>query len=59
MQHVDAVHAYLAYSTDINEMKLGMDVEVAKDSFINRLRTAAGASLGEQMIPAVVNLTSR
>jgi len=59
VQHVDAVHAYLAYSTDINEMKLGMDVEVAKDSFINRLRTAAGASLGEQMIPAVVNLTSR
>ena len=59
VQHVDAVHAYLAYSTDINEMKLGMDVEVAKDSFINRLRTAAGESLGEQMIPAVVNLTSR
>ncbi len=58
VQHVDAVHAYLAYSTEINEMKLCMDVEVAKDSFINRLRTAAG-SLGEQMIPAVVNLTSR
>ncbi len=54
--NVKGVHAYLAYDTTMNEMRLEMDVDTAQNSFINELRSVAGESLGEQMVPTVVNL---
>ncbi len=56
VDNVKGVHAYLVYDDKMNEMRLEMDVETGANSFINELRTVAGESLGEQMVPTVVNL---
>ena len=56
VEKVRGVHAYLVYDNASNEMRLEMDVDTVQNSFINELRTVAGESLGEQMVPAVVNL---
>ncbi|MBQ9631314.1 MAG: hypothetical protein IJV04_00130, partial [Lachnospiraceae bacterium] len=56
VDNVSGVHAYLAYDTSMNEMRLEMDVDTVQNSFINELRTVAGENLGEQMVPTVVNL---
>lgn len=56
VSNVKGVHAYLAYDTSMNEMRLEMDVDTSQNSFINELRSVAGESLGEQMVPTVVNL---
>lgn len=56
VEKVRGVHAYMVYDNATNEMRLEMDVDTVQNSFINELRTVAGESLGEQMVPAVVNL---
>ena len=56
VENVAGVHAYLTYDPNINEMRLEMDVDTAQNSFVNELRSVAGESLGEQMVPTVVNL---
>lgn len=56
VEKVKGVHAYLVYDNTTNEMRLEMDVDTVQNSFINQLRTVAGENLGQQMVPAVVNL---
>ena len=56
LNNVTGVHSYLTYNKASNEMRLEMDVDTAQNAFINELRTVAGDNLGEQMVPAVVNL---
>ena len=56
VDNVKGVHAYMVYDNTMNEMRLEMDVETGANSFINELRAMAGDSLGEQMVPTVVNL---
>ncbi|MBR1630144.1 MAG: AMP-binding protein, partial [Lachnospiraceae bacterium] len=56
VNNVTGVHAYMTYDKEGNEMRLEMDVDTAQNSFINELRSVAGESLGEQMVPTVVNL---
>ena len=59
MPNVEKCHAYMVYDTGSGDMKLAMDIETAKDSFINRIRSYTEENFGEQMIPAVVNIISR
>jgi hypothetical protein len=55
---VEKCHSYLVFDKEIREMKLVMDVETDQDSFINHIRSYAGTTAGDDMIPAVVNITS-
>ncbi|MBO6149506.1 MAG: AMP-binding protein [Lachnospiraceae bacterium] len=58
MPQINKTHAYLLYDRKINEMKLAMDVETSKDSFVDRLRNYAGENCGKDLVPAVVNIVS-
>ena len=58
MDQVEKTRAYLIYDKKQNEMKLSMDVETSRDSFVNRVRNYLGEQCGEQMVPAVVNIVS-
>ncbi|MBO6310107.1 MAG: AMP-binding protein [Oribacterium sp.] len=55
---IEKCHSFLEFDQNIREMRLVMNVETDQDSFINRLRSYAGTTAGDDMIPAVVNLTS-
>ena len=58
MDQVNKTRAYMTYDRKMNEMKLVMDVETGKDSFVNLVRNYAGEQMGEGMVPAVVNIVS-
>lgn len=58
MGPITEARAYMSYDRKLNEMKLIMDVETGKDSFVNRVRNYLGEQCGEKMIPAVVNIVS-
>ena len=55
---IEKCHSFLEFDQNIREMRLVMNVETDQDSFINRLRSYAGTTAGDDMIPAVVNITS-
>lgn len=59
MPNVEKCHAYMVYDNESGNLKLAMDIETAKDSFINRVRSYTEENFGEQMIPAVVNIISQ
>ena len=58
MDNIEKCRAYLVFDKEIREMKLVINVEADHDSFINRIRSYAGTTAGDDMIPAVVNITS-
>ncbi len=58
MGQINDANAYMTYDGKLNEMKLIMDINTGKDSFVNRVRNYLGEQCGEKMIPAVVNIIS-
>ena len=59
MKNIEECHAYMVYDDETGDMKLALDVETSKDSFINKIRAHTEETFGEQLIPAVVNITSK
>ncbi|MBQ6529617.1 MAG: hypothetical protein IJI39_01675, partial [Clostridia bacterium] len=59
MNNIEECRAYMVYDDETGDMKLAMDVETSKDSFINKIRAHTEETFGEQLIPAVVNIISK
>lgn len=59
MKNIEKCRAYMVYDEETGDMKLAMDVETSKDSFINKIRAHTEETFGEQLIPAVVNIISK
>ena len=59
MGSVDGCHAKMVYDDETGGTKLELDIEVSRNTFIDRIRSVTEENFGEQLIPAVVKIISK